>query len=76
MNQVAMRSLSLSRNVHLVSAGGLFLCSMQNGLISAYHTRVARESFKKIPPFPRATEVIGSIQLAKARAITLDVSKK
>ncbi len=55
---------------------GLFLCSMQNGTINAYHGFAAREAFKKIPPFPRAREVIGTIKLSQTKAVTLDVSKR
>jgi hypothetical protein len=71
-------SLSLSLSVFrgILFVDGLFLCSMPNGLISAYHTLVARESFKRIPPFPRATQVIVTLQLAKKRAVILDVSKQ
>ena len=56
--------------------GGLFLCSMQNGTINAYHSFSAREAFKKIPPFPRAKQVIRTIKLSQTKAITLDVSKR
>jgi hypothetical protein len=54
----------------------MFLCSMQNGVINAYHGLGAREAFKKIPPFPRTTELIGKIKLSGIKAITLDKSKK
>ncbi len=56
--------------------GGLFLCSMQNGVINAYHSAAARDAFKKIPPFPRTTELIGTIQLSQTKAVTLDQSKQ
>jgi hypothetical protein len=49
---------------------------MQNGVIYAYHSFAARQAFKKIPPFPRTTELIGTIQLSQTKAITLDVSKQ
>jgi hypothetical protein len=49
---------------------------MQNGVINAYHSFAAREAFKKIPPFPRTTELIDTIQLSGIKAITLDMSKK
>jgi hypothetical protein len=49
---------------------------MQNGVISAYHSFVARDAFKKVPPFPRSTELIGTIQLSPTKAVTLDVSKQ
>jgi len=54
----------------------MFLCSMENGTISAYHSTAARESFKKIPPFPRMMHTIDAIKLAKTKAITLDKSKQ
>lgn len=56
--------------------GGLFLCSMQNGAISAYHSATARQAFKKIPPLPRTTKSIGTIQLSRTKAVTLDISKQ
>ena len=56
--------------------GGLFLCSMQNGAISAYHSATARQAFKKIPPLPRTTELIGTIQLSRTKVVTLDTSKQ
>jgi len=49
---------------------------MQNGVINAYHSFAAREAFKKIPPFPRTTELIDTIQLSGIKAITLDKSKR
>jgi len=49
---------------------------MENGVINAYHSFAAREALKKIPPFPRTTEVIGTIQLSKTKAITLDKAKE
>ncbi|CAF1232342.1 unnamed protein product, partial [Rotaria sordida] len=48
---------------------------MQNGVINAYHGFAAREAFKKLPPLPRTTELIGTIQLSGTKAITLDISK-
>ncbi|CAF5175279.1 unnamed protein product, partial [Rotaria sp. Silwood1] len=53
-----------------------FLCSMQNGAINAYYGYKAREAFKKIPPLPRTTELIGTIQLSGTKAVTLDSSNK
>jgi hypothetical protein len=49
---------------------------MQNGVINAYHSAAARDAFKKIPPFPRTTELIGTIQLSQTKAVTLDQSKQ
>lgn len=49
---------------------------MQNGTINAYHGLQAREAFKKIRPFPRTTELIGTIQLSQTKAVTLDISKQ
>ncbi|CAF4090255.1 unnamed protein product [Adineta steineri] len=57
-------------------SGGMFLCSMENGAINAYNSQVAREAFKKIPPFPRTTELINTIQLSGKHAVTLSVSKQ
>ncbi|CAF3642827.1 unnamed protein product [Rotaria sordida] len=57
-------------------SASLFLCSMQNGVINAYHGFAAREAFKKLPPLPRTTELIGTIQLSGTKAITLDISKQ
>ncbi|CAF5009983.1 unnamed protein product, partial [Rotaria sp. Silwood1] len=48
---------------------------MQNGVINAYHGYAAREAFKKIPPLPRTTESIGTIQLSGTKSVTLDSSK-
>jgi hypothetical protein len=55
---------------------GMFLCSMQNGVIYAYHSLAAREAFKKIPPFPRTTGLIDTIQLSGTKAVTLDLAKQ
>ena len=55
---------------------GLFLCSLENGAINAYHSFVAKDAAKKIPPFPRTTEVIHSLQLYGKTAVTLDKSKR
>ncbi|CAF3724767.1 unnamed protein product [Rotaria socialis] len=55
---------------------GLFLCSMQNGVINAYHGFAARQALKKLPPLPRTTELVSTIQLSGTRAITLDASKR
>ena len=49
---------------------------MQNGVIYAYHSLAAREAFKKIPPFPRTTELIDTIQLSGTKAVTLDLAKQ
>lgn len=49
---------------------------MENGVIYAYHSFAAREAFKKTPPFPRTAEIIGTVQLSKTKAITLDKSKQ
>jgi hypothetical protein len=49
---------------------------MENGVINAYHSFAAREAFKKIPPFPRTTGLINTIQLSQTKAITLDKSKQ
>lgn len=49
---------------------------MENGTINAYHSVTAREAFKKIPPFPRTNELIGTIQLSKTKAVTLDIEKQ
>jgi hypothetical protein len=54
----------------------MFLCSMENGVINAYHSFAARDAFKKIPPFPRTTELIDTIQLSGTKAVTLDISKQ
>lgn len=56
--------------------GGLFFASMENGAINAYHSSTARKAFKKTPPFPRTTELIGTIQLSRTKAVTLDKSKQ
>ncbi|CAF2516523.1 unnamed protein product [Rotaria sp. Silwood2] len=57
-------------------SASLFLCSMQNGVINAYHGFAAREACKKLPPLPRTTELIGTIQLSGTKAVTLDISKQ
>ena len=49
---------------------------MENGVINAYHGLAAREAFKNIPPFPRTTQLIGTIQLSQTKAVTLDQSKQ
>ena len=49
---------------------------MANGAINAYHSILAREAFKKIRPFPRTNELIGTIQLSKSKAVTLDIFKQ
>ena len=56
--------------------GGLFLCSMENGVINAYHAVAARNAFKSISPLPRSTQTIDTIQLSGTKAITLDLSKQ
>ncbi|CAF0992020.1 unnamed protein product [Adineta ricciae] len=57
-------------------SAGLFLCSLENGAINAYHSFAAKDAAKKIPPFPRTTEVIHSLQLYGKIAVTLDKSKR
>ncbi|UJR16165.1 hypothetical protein I4U23_003075 [Adineta vaga] len=57
-------------------SAGLFLCSLQNGAINAYHTFAAHNAAKNIPPFSRTTEVIDSIQLSGTNAITVDILKQ
>ena len=49
---------------------------MENGAINAFNSFAARAGFKKIPPFPRTTETIGTIQLSNTMAITLDEAKQ
>jgi hypothetical protein len=69
--------LSIKNNkTVLLLIAGLFLCSMQNGVINAYHSLAAREAFKKLPPFPRTTQLISMIELSGTKAVTLDVSKQ
>ena len=49
---------------------------MQNGVINAYNGIATRAAYEKIPPLPRSTELIGTIQLSGTKAITLDCSKQ
>ncbi|CAF4779948.1 unnamed protein product [Rotaria sp. Silwood2] len=53
-----------------------FLCSMENGVIHAYHAGQARRAYKKIPTFPRTIEPIDTAELFNTIAVTLDTNKR
>ncbi|CAF3962519.1 unnamed protein product [Rotaria sordida] len=54
----------------------IFLCSMENGVIHAYHAGQARRAYKKMPPFPRTNEPIDTVELFNRIAVTLDRDKR
>lgn len=49
---------------------------MENGGINAYHSYVARQSLKRVKPFPRTTQNIARILLSGEQAVTLDKEGK